>query len=177
MGRLNVIYATALFNIALEQDVVDDFLSQSIFLCDSLSDKEFRRILIHPQIAADEKREIFNKAFSGKIHKDLLAFLYLVVDKNREIFLISALKTLISFIKRHKKIVVARVQSAVPYDEKQAKSLKATLSSKLDKHVELDIKVDKSLIGGPYIFVDGYYIDWTVKTRLHDLTVNMKERY
>jgi len=176
MGRLNVIYATALFNIALEHNVVDDFLSQSVFLCDSLNDKQFQRILVHPQIPAEEKRKIFDEAFSGKIHRDLLAFLYLVADKNREAFLLPTLKTLISFIKQHKRIVTAKVMSAVPYNEEQAASLRAILSAKLTKRVELDVKVDESLIGGPYIFVDGYYIDWTVKKRLQDLAVHMKNQ-
>jgi len=176
MGRLNVIYANSLFNIALEQGVVDDFLSQANFLCNSLSDEQFQRILVHPQIAADEKRKIFDEVFSGKIHKDLLSFLYLVVDKNRETYLLPALESLIKLIRQHKGIVTAKVMSAAPYDKEQADSLKTILSSKLAKHVDLDIKVDSSLIGGPYIFVDGYYIDWTVKTRLHDLAVSIREQ-
>jgi len=175
MERLSVIYASALFDIALQQDAVDEFFKQTVFLLDSLSDEEFQKVLVHPQISAAEKQKIFREAFSEKIHEDLLGFLYLVADKNREIFLIPALKTLISLFQRHNKIVTAKVLSAAPYDDKQAESLRAILSKNLDKHVELDLKVDPSLIGGPYIFVDGYYIDWTVKKRLHDLTIHMKE--
>jgi len=175
MERLSVIYASALFDIALQQNAVDEFLDQAIFLRDSLSDDDFHHVLVHPQIAASEKHEIFRKAFEGQIHEDLLGFLYLVADKNREAYLIPALKALIGFFQRHNKIVTAKVLSAAPYDGKQADSLKEMLSAKLDKHVELDVKVDPALIGGPYIFVDGYYIDWTVKKRLRDLTIHMKE--
>ena len=176
MERLSVIYASALFDIALQQDAVDEFLNQAIFLRDSLSDPDFQHVLVHPQIAAAEKQEIFREAFSGQIHKDLLGFLYLVADKNREAHLMPALKALIELIEHHNKIVTARVTTAAPYDEKQAESLRVILSEKLDKHIELDIKVDPSLIGGPYIFVDGYYIDWTVKTRLHEMTGSLKEQ-
>jgi len=176
MGRLNAIYANSLFKIALERDVVDNFFSQSIFLCESLSDNEFQKILIHPQITADEKRKIFDEAFSSKIHPDLLAFLYLVADKNREAYLLPALETLIKLIKQHKGIVVAKVLSATPYDKQQSEQMKTVLSSKLVKDVELDIKIDKSLIGGPYIYVDGYYINWTIKKRLQDLTVKIRDQ-
>ncbi|MCL2820101.1 MAG: ATP synthase F1 subunit delta [Oscillospiraceae bacterium] len=175
MERLSVIYASALFDIAVKLNAVDDFLRQAIFLRDSISDDEFQKVLVHPQIPASEKREIFRSAFEGKIHEDLLGFLYLTADKNREAYLLPALKGLIGFIERHNKIVTAKVLSAAPYDEKQAESLKKTLSEKLSKHVELDLKVDPSLIGGPYIFVDGYYIDWTVKKKLRDLAVNLNE--
>jgi len=175
MERLSVIYASALFDIALQQDAVDDFLGQTTFLLEHLCDEDFYHVLVHPQIAASEKREIFNKAFAGQIGEDLLGFLYLTVDKNREAYLIPALKALVDLFKRHNKIVTAKVLSAAPYDDKQAESLRDILSSKLDKFVELDLKVDPTLIGGPYIYVDGYYIDWTVKKRLHDLTIHMKE--
>jgi len=175
MERLSVIYASALFDIALQQDAVDEFLRQSTFLLEYLDDEDFYHILIHPQIAAAEKHEIFKKAFAEQINEDLLGFLYLVADKNREAYLIPALKALVDLFKRHNKIVTAKVLSAAPYDDKQAESLREILSSKLDKHVELDLKVDPTLIGGPYIYVDGYYIDWTVKKRLHDLTIHMKE--
>ena len=175
MERLSVIYASALFDIALQKDAVDDFLSQAIFLRDSLSDPDFQHVLVHPQIAAAEKQEMFRTAFSGQIHEDLLGFMLLVADKNREAYLIPALDALIDEIERYNKKVTARVLSASPYDDKQAESLRSILSEKLDKDVKLNMKVDPSLIGGPYIFVDGYYIDWTVKKRLSDLTSSLKE--
>ena len=175
MERLSVIYASALFDIALEHNAVDEFYSQAVFLRDSLSNDEFQQVLVHPQIPASEKQEIFRKAFEGKIHEDLLGFLYLTADKNREAFLLPALEGLIGFIERHNKIVTARVLSAAPYDGNQAEALREMLSKKLGKTIELELKVDPKLIGGPYIFVDGYYIDWTVKKRLRDLTIYMKE--
>ena len=175
MERLSVIYASALFDIALQKNAIDEFLGQTTFLLEHLCDEDFYQVLIHPQISAAEKQKIFRKAFAEQINEDLLGFLYLVVDKNRELYLIPALKALVELFKRHNKIVTAKVLSAAPYDDKQAESLREILSSKLDKHVELDLKVDPALIGGPYIYVDGYYIDWTVKRRLHDLTIHMKE--
>jgi len=175
MDRLSVIYASALYDLALQHDAVDEFLSQAILLRDSLSDQECQRMLVHPQITASEKHSFFKRAFEGQIHEDLLGFLYLTADKNRESHLIPALELLIGMIEHHNKIVTARVLSAAPYDDDQAESLKSILSEKLNKHVKLNMKVDPSLIGGPYIFVDGYYIDWTLKKKMQDLTLSLKE--
>jgi len=175
MERLSTLYASALFDLALQQNAVDDYLDQAVFLRDSLQDQECKRLLEHPQISAAEKREFFNKSFSGQINEDMLGFLCLVTDKNRMKYLIPALSVLIGNIERYNKKVTAKVLSASPYDDKQAETLRAILSEKLDKHVELDVKVDSSLIGGPYVYVDGYYIDWTVKKRLRDLTAELKE--
>jgi len=175
MERLSVIYASALYDLALQHDAVDEFLDQAILLHDSLGDPDCLRMLVHPQITAAQKHEFFRNAFEGRIHEDLLGFLYLTADKNREAYLLPALDILINMIKRHNKIVTARVLSAAPYNDGQADALKSILSKKLDKHVELDMKTDPALIGGPYIFVDGYYIDWTVKKKISDLTASLKE--
>jgi len=175
MERLSILYANALFDLATEKGVVDEFLNQAMLIRECLHDEDCQRVLNHPQIPASEKHKFFEDAFSGKVHTDLLGFLYLVADKNRESALLPALSKLITIIEQNSGKVKARTVSATPYDDNQAQSLKAMLSRRLGKDVELEMKVDKSIIGGPYIFVDGYHIDWTVKKRLRDLTIHMKE--
>ena len=175
MDKLSLLYASALYDLAAGKDAVGDFLDQAVMLRDSLRDPDCQRILLHPHITTKEKREFFNKAFGAGIDKDFLAFLYLVVDKNREAFIMPALDALINMIERSMRKVTADVFFAASIDEKQLAAMKDLLSEKLDKQVEVSVKVDPTVIGGPYIFVDGYYIDWTVKKRLRDLTVQMKE--
>ena len=175
MERLSLLYAQALFDLAMEHGAVQEFLDQAVLLRDSLKEDECMRLLVHPHINAAEKHEIFKKAFAGHVHRDILGFLFLAADKNREVFIVPALTALIETIERHNNKVTAKVKSATPLDESQATELRALLSEKLSKTVELSLKVDPSIIGGPYIFVDGYYIDWTVKKRLRDLTIHTKE--
>ena len=174
MERLSNLYASAVFDLAKQRNLTDQFLSQAMMLHESLDDPDFHKMLLHPHIPASEKHRFFKAAFDGKLHEDLMGLLFLAADKNREAFLLPALDALIEMIRQYKNIVTARVSSAVSLNEAQAENLKRVLSEKLRKTVELDLKVDSSLIGGPYIFVDGYYIDWTVKKRLRDLTVYMK---
>ena len=175
MERLSTVYASALFDLAIEHNAIDEFLSQAKFLCETFSSLDVVRTLSHPQITAHQRREFFRNAFQDKIHVDFLGFLCLVAEKNRQKYLQSALSKLISNIEHHKNLVKAKVLSATPYDESQSESLRLMLSRKLGKTVELEINVDPELISGPYIFADGYYIDLTVKKRLHDLTVTLKE--
>ena len=175
MERLSVLYASALFELALEKNAVDSFLEQAILLRDSLQSAECRRLLVHPHIPAAEKRRLFTRAFAGNIGSDMLGFLFLTADKNREAYLLPALEALIGMIERHNNKVAANVLSATALDEDQTEELRTLLSLRLGKTVELALKVDPSVIGGPYIYVDGYYIDWTVRKRLRDLTAHMKE--
>jgi len=177
MEKLSTLYASALFDLAVEHGYINDLRGQVLLLLDALGGVESRHVLAHPHIPASEKQELFRKAFAGHIHDDLLSFLCLVAEKNREAFLLPALKALLDKINYYNGIVTAKVFSAVEYDEAQKKKLRELLSKKLDKNVKLSLKIDPSVIGGPYIFVDGYYLDWTVKKRLHNLTAYMKEVY
>jgi len=175
MERLSALYAQALFEFALERDAFGEFLDQAVFLRDALMDEDCLRMIKHPHIPASEKHELYRSLFSGHINNELLGFLFLVTDKNREAYLLSALEALIALIERHQGKVTANVSFATELSDGQISEMKQALSGRLGKTVEIALKVDPSIIGGPYIFVDGYYLDWTVKTRLREMTSSMKE--
>ena len=175
MAKLSALYAAALFELAVENGEVDEYLEQAVFLCDTFQDDECRRILVHPHITTAQKREFFDSAFKGRINDGLFGFLYLVIDKNREVFLVPALKALIELIDRHQGKTTANILSATELSKQQAGALKKMLSEKLKKQVELSVKVDPSVIGGLYIHADGCFIDMTIKKRLRDMAAKMKE--
>ena len=175
MERLNALYATALFELAMERDNIDDGLKQAVFLRDSLRDSGIMRLLLHPQVPRNDKQKLLTDALSGNIDDDLIGFLQLTIDKNRQNFIISILDAYIDMIEKHKNIVTAKVISATELDDNQATELREILSEKLSKQIRLLVDVDPSVVAGPYIYVDGYYLDWTFKTRLRELTVHMKE--
>ena len=175
MEKLSVLYASALFDLAVQKGLTGEFLDGASLIRDSLLDTGYQRTLVHPHIPAFEKQKFFNKVFSERIHPDLLGFLYLTTDKNREAFLLPALSALIGLIERYNGKITSTVYFASEVDETQLAQMKKTLTAKLNKDVEISLKIDPSIIGGPYILVDGYYIDWTVKKRMNDLLVYMKE--
>jgi len=175
MERLSSLYASALFDLAVERDMLDESLQQAQFLHDSLQDAQTQRLLLHPHISGAEKRTFLNNALKSHIHDDFLGFLNLAIEKNREAYIVPALDSLISLIEKRKNIVIAKVISASDIDPEQIAALEETLSKQLRKHVRLSLKIDTSIIAGPYIFVDGYYLDWTFKKRISDLAVHMKE--
>ena len=175
MERLSVLYASALFDLAKERGDVDGFLAQAKLIFDSLQGDDCQRILVHPHISESEKRDFFTKAFAEHINSDLLGFLFLVADKNREVFLLPALSAVIDKIEHYNHKITAKVFFASELSDNQIAAMQDMLCRKLNKTVKISLKIDPSVIGGPYIFVDGFYLDWTVRKRLRDLTVYMKE--
>jgi len=175
MADLRDRYATALFELLMENGALDVFLKQAAFLRDTLQDAECQRVINHPHISVAEKCEFFNNAFAEAIHNDLYGFLHLAIVKKHEKFLVPILTAFIDMADRYYRRTTANVTSAIELNEGQISALKELLSKKLNKHVEISLKVDPSVIGGLYIHVDGYFIvDQTMKKRLHDMKVNIK---
>jgi len=174
VARVSNRYATALFELSMERGLLSEYLEQAVFLREALQDPDCQRVITHPKITMDEKRGFFDKAFAGNIYPDLMGFLCLTVAKNREQFIVPTLAAFIEMGRDHFRKTTAFVVSAVPLREDQVSVIAAKLSRKLDKQVDVSVKVDPSIIGGLYIQADGYFIDCTIKNRLHDIKVNLR---
>ena len=173
MARLSSRYATALFDLSIEGGKLNESLNQAIYLRDALKDERCQKLLTHPRISAAEKRSFFDDIFKQHINPDLLGFLHLTVDKNREAFIVPVLSDFINMGNDYLRKTTALVTSAVPLRSDQVSALAALLSKKTNKHVTIEQKIDPSIIGGLHIQVDGYFIDRTVKTRLQDIKVSL----
>ena len=177
MAKLSDRYAAALFELFMESGAPADYITHATLLRDTLSEEKCQQVVLHPHIHSDEKCAFFKNAFEGQVHSSLLSFLYLATKKSREKFLVPALSVLIEKIDRHNNKITAGVISATVLNAGQIAVLKSTLSKKLQKEVELELKVEPSVIGGLIIHVDGYVINRTVKGQLHEMKVSMEKEY
>jgi F-type H+-transporting ATPase subunit delta len=169
MAGLSVRYATALFELTLAGNTVDESFDQAVFLRDTLKDADCQRVIAHPRIPEGEKIAFFENAFAGKVNNDLLGLVSLAIKKDRESILVSALTAYIDMVNRHKKRTTAYVTSASVLSEAQIAALEGSLTKKLDKQVSVVAKQNPKFIGGFTVFVDGYLIDRTLKKQLSDL--------
>jgi F-type H+-transporting ATPase subunit delta len=175
VAQLSNRYAAALFELSLERGSLNENLDQAVFLRDTLQEKDTRQIITHPRISGAEKLAFLNGAFSGQLSQDLMGFLHLAIAKNREDFIAPILSEFIEMGNNHIRKTTALVISAVPLKAEQISALAALLARKLNKQVDIQQKVDPSVIGGLYIRADGYFIDRTIKNRLHEMKLAMAE--
>jgi len=127
-----------------------------------------------PQVSDEERRSFISNVFAGKLLDDLYGFLYLLVTTKNENLIVPSLSSFINMVRLYGGKIPALVVSAAPLDDVQVAELTTLLSRKLSKSVEISTEVDKSLIGGLYIHVDGRLIDHTVKKQLDDLRDKIK---
>lgn len=163
-------YADAFFDLAAEENKIDVFFEEAQFIYNSLSnDTEFMKVLVHPDILSEEKLSMLEGIFKGKVSEEFISLFALMLRKNREGEICGTLKTFIDKVLDYRNITTAFVYSAAALSENQLSAIKEKLSANLNKQVNIQTEVDKNLIGGVKISVDGHVIDGTIKKQLDDL--------
>jgi len=80
-----------------------------------------------------------------------------------------------ALLARHRGQTGAEVTSAKPLEEGQVRALQAALKAALHKDVQLDQKVDATLLGGLVVKVGSRMVDSSLRTKLNSLKHAMKE--
>ena len=74
-----------------------------------------------------------------------------------------------------KKIVYFKMTTSIELKPKDLKEITDKLSKKVGRKVMIDQTIDKTIIGGAIIQKDNYILDFSVKSKLHDLGVEWKK--
>jgi F-type H+-transporting ATPase subunit delta len=172
MAKLKDRYANALLELSEESGTLEESLEQATFVRDMLKSADVQGFLMHPYVPDSTKQQFFENAFSGKLAKDLMGFLHLMVRKNRNSLIVPVLTEYIDRANRHLGRIKAKVVSAKALTEKQIESIRNILSQKTAMRVEVKTTIDPDVIGGFYILLEGRIFDRTVRSDLN----TMKER-
>ena len=169
MAGLTAKYAAELFDLATEHGALDECVGQAVSIRDALQAGKGR--------VAGENHAFWSGVLpeNENIHADLLGYFRLLTAKRQESLV---LPFLTEFIRRgggRDGKLMAHVVSAVGLTSRQTSALAATLSQKLGKPVEISFGVDRSLIGGLCVYVDGLVIDHSVKKQLGDMRDAVKK--
>lgn len=163
-------YASSLFEAGLDLDKIEKFYEELNFIENVFgSEPKLFQIFIHPRISKDEKKSLVEEIFGHRISKEVLNFLFIIIDKRREKNLFKIIEEYEFIFNEYKEIVNVVAITAVPMREKSKEKLKKVLQDKFNKEIQLSNEVDESIIGGVLLRMDNSIIDSTLKSRLKDM--------
>ena len=157
------VYGDALFEAARDCGKMDEIfeevqsigviLEENAELQEILKEHEdLIQLLNHPQVVKEEKIQIIDSIFQGRVSDDMMGFLTTVVEKGRQGDIPAIFEYFITTVKEYKKIGIAYVTSAVPLSEEQrAQVTERLLTTTRYVEFEMNYEVDPSLIGGMII--------------------------
>jgi F-type H+-transporting ATPase subunit delta len=170
-------YATALFELALEGNVIDAVKSD-LDRFDGLigESPDLMRLVRSPVFTAEEQTRALAAVLDQAGIGGLAASFLKLVASNRRLFavrdMIRAYRTLVA---RHKGEVTAEVTVADKLSPKRFADIKAALNAVTGKDVQVDLRVDPAIIGGLVIKLGSRMVDSSLRTRLNALKHAMKE--
>ena len=167
-------YGEALYEVAMEsgEDKAIQLMEEINSLMKILEENpDFDRLMKHPGIAKQEKLQVVENVFKGRVSKELEGFLNIVVSKERYGELLAIFAYFIDRVKEQMKIGVAYVTSAVELSESQKEAVRAKLLETTEyREIELKFQVDSAIIGGMIIRINDRVVDSSIRTKLDGLT-------
>ncbi len=171
--KLSSRYAKSLLDLAVEKNKLEEVYTDISLLksaCDS--NKELVLLLESPIIHGSKKIVVLEKIFKNNFSEITFEFIKIVINKNRELYLLSMAKQFFHQYNIHKGILPATFITAVPIEGKLKDEVKSIIRKNNAKEIALTAQVDKDIIGGFVLsFGDNLY-DASV---LHQLKLLKKE--
>lgn len=160
-------YALALFEAGLDLNKAQIFNEELEILKEIFSSQiEFVKILNHPKISKKEKHLLIDELFKGKISDEIINFLYILIDKRRETYVLDIIQSYKELFNEKENILRVVAVTATPMQEESKTKLIDVLTKKLGKKIDLSNKIDSSIIGGVLLNIENKQIDGTVKGQL-----------
>ena len=168
-------YGDALFELALEENKIDDYVEEVRGVAQVLDENEdLTKLLNHPKIGKEEKIQVISQIFEGRISRELLGLINMIVEKDRNNEMKEIFTYFIDRVKEYKNIGVASVTSAVELtDSQKAQVEKRLLETTKYVQFEINYEVDKDLIGGMVIRIGDRVVDSSIRTRIYELTKDL----
>ncbi len=171
-------YATALFELALENKSVDK-VKKDLEQFDELveDNPDLRRLVRSPVFGADEQLKALGAILDKAGIKGTAANFLRVITTNRRLFAVrDMIRGYRALVARHKGEVTAQITVANKLTEKNLDALKSALKSVTgSKTVDLDVKVEPAIIGGIVVKLGSRMIDSSLRTKLNAIKFAMKE--
>ena len=169
MEEIATVYARALFDVAQEQDKLDDVRDQLGAFADALSEnRDLQVFFFSPYFSTPEKEDGLDKVVSGA-DPVVMNFLKLLIEKHRMPVLFRVRTTYDAMWEDENKLLPVSITSAVELDKGTVKELGDRIAEQTGRTVELSSQVEPDILGGIVVQVGNSVLDASVKNRLEQL--------
>ncbi len=169
-------YATALFELAVDQDKLDQVSADLAVLAGLLDESDdLQRLVRSPVLSRGEQMQAMSGILEAAGANPLTRnFVGLLAEQRRLFVLAAIIDTFKQLHAAHRGEVRAAVISAHELSTSQLDSVHATLKTVLGGDVAVDAQVDEDMIGGLVVRVGSRMVDGSLRTKLQRLQLAMK---
>lgn len=164
INEVGLEYAKALFDLAND---LDSELENLQMLKVITEDEEIKKVLFHPLIDKDAKKEIFKNVLESKTSNIFLDYIYVLIDNDRLDGVTDIFDSFNFLYNKEKGILNVKITSKDNLSEEQDNKIIAFLKKKYQiNQVNIEKIIDDTLIGGIKIYVGNDLLDATIDDQL-----------
>ena len=170
-------YATALFDLAKDGNAIDA-VAADLERFDTLiaESPDLSRMVRSPVFSADEQLAALSAVLERAGIGGLTAKFLKLITSNRRLFAVrDMVRAYRKLVAAHKGEATADVTVAEALKDEHLGALRAALKSVSGKDVDLNIKVDPTIIGGLVVKLGSRMVDTSLRTKLNAIRHAMKE--
>jgi ATP synthase F1 delta subunit len=163
------VYARSLFEVARDQDKIDEVREQLGELADALDeDRSLSTFFFSPYFSTEEKKDGLHKAVDGA-EPIFLNFLELLLEKHRMPVIHRIRRDYDKLWREENKLLSVQVTSAVELDDDTVKHLGDRIAEQTDRKIDLTTTVEPDILGGIVLRVGNSVLDASIRNRLEQL--------
>jgi F-type H+-transporting ATPase subunit delta len=169
MEEIAQVYARSLFEVAKEQEKLDEIKEQLEEFAQALDEnRELAVFFFSPYFSTEEKKDGLHKAVEDA-EPIFMNFLEALVERHRmpAIFRIRARYE--ELWDEENQLLPVQVTSAIELDESIVKNIGDRIGQQTGRKVELSSKVDPDILGGIVLRVGNSVLDASIRNRLNQL--------
>ena len=171
MEDIAEVYSRALFEVAEDNDELDEIHDQLGEFTDALEDednRELRLFFFSPYFSSEEKKDGVEKVLSDA-NERFSNFLQLLAERHRMPALPRIRRQFDAQWAEARQLLPVKVTSAVELDDQLVKGIGDRIEEQTGRTVDLSSDVDPEVIGGLVVRVGNMVMDASVRSRLEQI--------
>ena len=163
-------YSEALFEVAVEEDILDKLAEELQFVIDTFNTyPDLFELYKSPQITVNERKEMVAQVFGDKISLNLKNFLKILIDKGRCGSFYGISDSFMDLKNKEKGIVHVVAETVTEMSDAQMHLLTEKLGKNITGTVLITNKINPDIMGGINLKIGDQVIDGSVKTKLEEI--------
>ena len=175
MTQIGSVYGEALYELACSEGLDKAILDELKVLDESFHQEPgFVKLLCSHSVSKQERCQVLDDSFRGKVNQYLLNFLKILTEKGYMHHFTHCCEAYTRHYNEDHNNLSVRAVTAVPLTDKQAQALTQKLTRMTGKTILLDNRVDATCLGGVRLDYDGRRLDDTICHRMESIRELLK---
>lgn len=176
MTKTARLYGGSLYDLAAEEQLSGIIMEQMMEIRQLFRENpDYVKLLGEPSIPQGERIELIEKAFGAQAERYLVNFIKVLCERNLLGDFSGCCEEFTRRFNADNGISEATVISAVALSEAQMAALKEKLEKISGKKISLVQKIDKSVMAGLLVEIEGKQLDGTLQSRITGISKKLNE--